>query len=194
MTAMLQLADDEPVVVPPIDGATVRRFERIADYRFAAPGGRRLLTLVDASDLDTLGDPTRSVAAESRTLFRQVYPPAGWLTAAGVRTDEPMPTGDAVLNVVMDVDDAVLDEFHAWYAEEHLPALVAVPGILAARRFTAVDGDVATAGRSRFVAIYELVNEGVVRTDEFAAASQMTPRIERLLGHLDWASQLYARC
>jgi hypothetical protein len=31
-------------------------------------------------------------------------------------------------------------DFNAWYNEEHLPALCGVPGVIAARRFRAIEG------------------------------------------------------
>lgn len=52
-------------------------------------------------------------------------------------------------------EDAV-DDFNAWYTEEHLPMLMKVPGWLRARRFRLVDG-----GGPAFVAIHDLETDQV---------------------------------
>jgi hypothetical protein len=43
-----------------------------------------------------------------------------------------------------------VEEYNRWYDETHLPEVVSVPGIVAARRYAPVDGE------GPFVAIYEL--------------------------------------
>lgn len=48
--------------------------------------------------------------------------------------DQPAPW---LYIVHTDIPDDIVDEYNAWYDEEHLPRLVAVPGILRARRFAA---------------------------------------------------------
>jgi len=39
-----------------------------------------------------------------------------------------------------DIPDDVVDEYNAWYDNEHLPRLVTVPGVVRARRYVAVEG------------------------------------------------------
>ncbi len=70
-------------------------------------------------------------------------------------------------------------EFTAWYNEEHLPQLAAVPGVLAARRFEAGD----RASERRFVALYHLRDAGVSRSEAWAAAAY-TKWTERMRPHL----------
>ena len=41
-------------------------------------------------------------------------------------------------------------DFNTWYDEDHVPALVGVPGVYCARRYHAVDGD------PKYLAIYEM--------------------------------------
>jgi hypothetical protein len=52
-------------------------------------------------------------------------------------------------------------EFNDWYNTEHLPELLAVPGILSAAWYKAVKGG------PKYLAFYELENVGVLRTAAF---------------------------
>ncbi|HVY16472.1 MAG TPA: hypothetical protein VHB27_14695 [Rhodopila sp.] len=70
-------------------------------------------------------------------------------------------------------------EFTAWYNEEHLPQLAAVPGVLAARRFQAAD----RASERGFVAVYHLRDVAVSHSDAWAKAAH-TPWTERMRPHL----------
>ena len=57
---------------------------------------------------------------------------------------------EAMLLVAMNVAPEAEAEFNAWYNEEHLPALAAVPGCACARRFK-MDG-----GKHKYIALYHL--------------------------------------
>jgi hypothetical protein len=63
-------------------------------------------------------------------------------------------------------------EYHKWYNETHLPQIVSVDGIVAARRFAPVDGN------GPFVAVYELdcddLEGAVQRLGELGASGTMT--------------------
>ncbi len=180
-------ADGESPPVPGAEGgADHRTFERVVDYEYAAPGGLRWLTVAEPYAWHA----GEAEVAPGGTVYEQISPPEGWLSGSGVQSG-PLPVGAAVLNVVMDVDRGALDLFHGWYDEEHLPRLVQVPGINAARRFRAVDGSLPGPERDRFLALYELRDVDVVTSDEFAGASVMTPRTEQVVARLSWASQLY---
>lgn len=50
-----------------------------------------------------------------------------------------------------DIPDHIVDEYNAWYDREHLPRLVTVPGVVRARRYTAV-----SASGPRYLTAYEL--------------------------------------
>jgi hypothetical protein len=52
----------------------------------------------------------------------------------GSKPDQPTPW---LYIVHTDIPDHIVDEYTAWYDEEHLPRLVTVPGVLRARRFVA---------------------------------------------------------
>ena len=70
--------------------------------------------------------------------------------------------GQAIFLVYTDLNDPQYEEeFNAWYNTEHLPELLAVPGILDAARY------VATKGGPKYLAAYELESLGVMQTPEF---------------------------
>lgn len=60
--------------------------------------------------------------------------------------------------------------FNAWYDDEHVPALAAVPGVLSARRFRSRE-----TGGTKYVALYHLRAPGVVDSAEWKHASASTP-------------------
>jgi hypothetical protein len=76
----------------------------------------------------------------------------------------------------MNVAPEAEDDFNAWYDEEHLPALSAVPGTLAARRYKSPEGS------HRYVAIYHLESPEVTRSDAWAKAVD-TPWSARVGAH-----------
>jgi hypothetical protein len=55
----------------------------------------------------------------------------------------------------MNVPPEIEDEYNAWYNEEHIPALLKVPGVLLARRFRIV------GGTHRHLAVYHLATPEV---------------------------------
>ena len=63
--------------------------------------------------------------------------------------------------VYVDIDAQHDQEFNEWYNTEHLPELLAVPGILAAARYRAVKGG------PKYLAFYELDSVEVLRTPAF---------------------------
>ena len=82
--------------------------------------------------------------------------------------DEAAPdaAGGLLLNA-MNVTAEAEDDFNAWYDEEHLPALLAVPGTLSARRYRAgVDAE----GTHRYVAIYHLTAPEVTQSEAWKTA------------------------
>jgi hypothetical protein len=52
-----------------------------------------------------------------------------------------------------DIPDHIVDEYNAWYDNEHLPRLVTVPGVVRARRYAAV------AGNPMYLTAYELTDK-----------------------------------
>ena len=60
------------------------------------------------------------------------------------------PMSPYVVVVTMEVEAAWEDELNRWYREEHIPALMGVPGYLKSERFVATDG------APKYMAWYEL--------------------------------------
>ena len=70
--------------------------------------------------------------------------------------DQVSPDGAGGLYVVtINVEEAAEDEFNRWYAEEHLPALAEVPGVMAARRFRS------RVGPCKYLAIYHVEDPAI---------------------------------
>lgn len=65
----------------------------------------------------------------------------------------------------INVEPGAEEEFNRWYDCEHIPGLVAVPGVLAARRYRS------EAGEQKYLAMYHLESPGVVQSQEWAKAA-----------------------
>ena len=89
----------------------------------------------------------------------------------------PLPTR-YVLIASMDVDPAYEDLFNDVYDMEHVPHLLAVPGVRHVTRVKACSAQIAIAGgtqplpeaRPRYTAIYEIDDPAVLASDEWAMA------------------------
>ena len=75
--------------------------------------------------------------------------------ATDARTDAPW-----LYIVHTDIPDDIVDEYNTWYDSEHLPRLVTVPGVMRARRYTAVTGN------PRYLTAYELADPGAFESPE----------------------------
>ena len=89
-----------------------------------------------------------------RGIFRQIFSFGDRPTKA----HEFAPT--VRLNTPADHDK----DFNVWYDEDHVPALVGVPGVYCARRYQAVDGD------PKYLAIYEMNSSEIPKTPEWDKA------------------------
>ena len=69
--------------------------------------------------------------------------------------------GRGIFMVYVDIDAQHVQEFNEWYNTEHLPELLAVPGILSAARYEAVKGG------PQYLACYELESVAVMQTPAF---------------------------
>jgi hypothetical protein len=89
-----------------------------------------------------------------------------------------------VLTVRLETDPEHDAEFNEWYNTDHLPALVSVPGVYAARRYHA------TAGSPRYLAVYELASHDVTKSEAWKKAAdspwtqRMRPRFKNLATNL----------
>lgn len=72
--------------------------------------------------------------------------------------------------VRMDIDLDKEERFNKWYDEEHIPALLKVPGVLGASRYISLDGS------PKFTAIYELERPDIPSSEAWKKAVAATPR------------------
>jgi hypothetical protein len=71
-----------------------------------------------------------------------------------------------VLTVRLETDPTHEAEFNEWYNIDHLPALVSVDGVYAARRYRA------TAGSPAYLAVYELASRDVSKSEAWKTAAE----------------------
>ncbi len=79
---------------------------------------------------------------------------------------DPPASAPYVFVARMDVDDAVEADFNAWYSNEHVPLLAAVPGCLRVRRC------VAHHGAPKYTTVYELASPDVLDSVEWMTARE----------------------
>jgi hypothetical protein len=172
------------VAVPGVFGG--RRFERVPGAAYVKETPWRYLTVYELAGADALArdefvrlgtEPsewTRAVAFDL-PMDRAVLSLHGATPADAAAA---VPVGSAILHVTMDVRPDRFDDFLAWHADDHLPAVASAPGVLAGRRL--VDTSTTTGDLRRVVAIYELADESVATSDAFFEAGRPTPWREKL--------------
>jgi hypothetical protein len=94
--------------------------------------------------------------------YRQISPAGGIMPGPSYGDGQTEAGGLMVFR--MDLAPEHEAEFHAWYDQEHLPALCAVPGVIGAHRFEAIQGG------PKFGAIYYLTEPAVQACPEWVAA------------------------
>jgi hypothetical protein len=72
--------------------------------------------------------------------------------------------------VRMDVEKDVEEKFNNWYNNEHIPALLKVPGVLSGRRYVSLEGE------PKYTAVYEFDRRDIRQSVEWKKAVEMTPR------------------
>jgi hypothetical protein len=98
--------------------------------------------------------------------------------------------GAAILHVTVNVDPAYNDEFLAWYADVHVPAVLSAPGMLSARRYETVGvaaDDNPAADGFRYLTLYEMEERDVMSRPETIEASMKGACPARLEPHR-WAT------
>jgi hypothetical protein len=77
-----------------------------------------------------------------------------------------MGAGNLVFALCVDIDAAREAEFNEWYDNEHLPAVVACPGILSGHRYTAERVGSSPNDLARYWAFYEVESEQAMNGPE----------------------------
>jgi hypothetical protein len=83
--------------------------------------------------------------------------------------------GTAALGIWMDVAGATLDDFNAWYREQHMPERLGVPGFLRGRRYEAV------ADGPAYFTLYETATAAVLSSPAY---------LERLNAPTEWTRRV----
>lgn len=103
--------------------------------------------------------------------------------------------GSAILHVQVIVDPKYDDRFLRWYVDEHVPAVLEAPGMIAARRFEQIHpGSIADShhGPRIYRTVYEMTEPSVIRRPETLAASLRGACPTELESHRQASNQVYA--
>jgi hypothetical protein len=153
-----------------------------AGYRYRATDGQAPPWLalyfmtagaIDSPEYRTLGPSAsareKSVLSRLATLDRRVYEQ---VSQDGAAPDQPAP---AVMVLSISVPSALEDDMAAWYAQEHIPMLLAVPGWQRIRRFRLTSGTAPA-----WLSLHELADSSALSTPEYKAAAS-TPWRNRIV-------------
>jgi hypothetical protein len=119
-----------------------------------------------------------------RNAYRQIFP---------LHTDPALQTRGMAPVLQMgriDVPAAVDEEFNDWYNWVYIPGYLAVPGVIDARRFVAVEG------QPKYLTLYEFEHEGVPESEAWTKARASNPwtrRVHPYLRHDLGSPGLYRR-
>jgi len=120
-------------------------------------------------------DRDKAVGAGMATLDRRVYEQ---ISEDGAAAGRPAPV---ILAVAMSVPDGSEDDLAAWYTEEHIPMLLAVPGWRRIRRFRLTRAlDRPGPGEPDFLSVHELAGPEVLADPGYRAAVS-TPWRDRVV-------------
>jgi hypothetical protein len=104
-------------------------------------------------------DREKSIMSRLATLDRRVYEP---ISEDGSAPADPPPV---VLAVSLSVPAGMEDDLAAWYTEEHIPMLLAVPGWRRIRRFRLTSGT-----GPAYLSLHEVAGMEVFERDDYRAA------------------------
>lgn len=168
---------------------SARRFTKIDGIpkEYAVAGEAKYLALYDLASVQVLKDePYRRLrekdAAQpkdsfeelisklpkfARGVYEQIYPEQGEYT---------VPPARFVFVVGHEVPRNRHQEFNAWYNNEHLPSLLAVPGFLTGRRFILAGRKIPPivdrgGSLSKYLTVYDIENESTFESDAFRKAA-----------------------
>ncbi|HLI51892.1 MAG TPA: hypothetical protein VKU87_08850 [Thermomicrobiaceae bacterium] len=178
------------------DGQTfdLSKAVELSRFRSVEPTGEapELLELYEVLDGDAVraanaagAQPVAEPALES---IRAVYLP---LIEMPEEKSSSASSAPALLIVGLNIDETHDEEFQEWYNVEHLPRLVAVPGVLRARRYR-LHGQIGDGrGATQYLALYDLDDVEVPNSDPWREAVE-TPWRNRMR-RLFTGNRLYGR-
>lgn len=83
--------------------------------------------------------------------------------------------GQGIFMVFVDIEPHQEEEFNAWYNTEHLPEILATPGVLTGARYEVYKGG------PKYLAVYELTDSAVITSQAFQKIRQKpTPWSRRI--------------
>ena len=156
-------------------------------YRGVTPNGPRHLACYDLADVSALHSPEylglrqREIPQDREFMGRITLNERRVYRALDV--GEPWTTpwtehAPYLISMTFDPPADKVEDFHAWYLEEHIPMLMKVPGWRRIRRFEQVEGTY-----NSYLALHEVESLAVFETDAFKAAVG-TPWRDRVLGYV----------
>ena len=90
-----------------------------------------------------------------------------------------MKDAKALLGVWMDPEPEREDDLNRWYAEEHLPDRLEMPGWLRGRRYVSLEGE------HKYVALYDLEDLSALTSEKYRASqASSTPWTRRVVDNL----------
>ncbi|MGH2461778.1 MAG: hypothetical protein ACRDIY_23230, partial [Chloroflexota bacterium] len=120
-------------------------------------------------------DRIRPHAQTRLGFYGQTYPEAEVLH--GAAWGDGATPAKAILVIRLDIAPEHDEEFEEWYSQEHLPALCAVPGVIAGRIFKAIEGG------PKHLTIFHLAEPEAQASEAWrrAASTPWTMRMRRLV-------------
>jgi hypothetical protein len=149
----------------------------------ATPRWLALYELSDPAVLDSAeyqavvaggGDREKFIMSHLAALDRRIYTQ---LSDDGLDTAEPAPV---ILAVANSVPPEMVDDMTAWYEQEHIPMLLAVPGWRRIRRYRLTGPDPLSGPGTGFLSLHELSDPGVLEEPGYRAAVS-TPWRDRIV-------------
>ena len=167
-----------------------------ARYKNVAPGGPPYLAVYDLDDTDALQSDTylslraREIPQDEGLMGRLTLLDRRVYKALDVGKPWTAPWTDHapyIVSMTMDPRPDMVDDYHAWYLDEHIPMLMRIDGWRRIRRFEQVDGT-----RPCFLALHELESLDVFETHGFKDAVG-TPWRNRVFGYVTRRERLTFR-
>jgi hypothetical protein len=154
----------------------------------AVEGKPKYIALYELRDENALKSDAFRAVRESPTPWSQRITPQFRNTQRGVfrqifsHGNRPVKDAEFVLTVRLNTPADHDKDFNAWYNEDHVPALVGVPGVYCAHRYHAVEGD------PKYLAVYEMGDGSATKSPEWEKArnygrtAQIRPHLKDMQG------------